>query len=401
DLGGAEQPYWNSYYYLKEALKTQTPKVIVLDITTPGIRAVDFQPENWVVCNIYGMHWNKNKYDALKVSTLEQSFERLAIPLNTIHGRYDELTKEDFTDTNQSISYKGFDPRETVTLFETPDISDVTKTAPISEKAEKYLRKIIELTKEENIPLLMISAPYVVTEDAQMLYNYVFDIADESDIAYIDFNKPYEEMDLDFQTDMAENLHLNESGNEKFSKYLGECLLEKYEIPDRCGNSAYISWETDAINQRQEEAKTSLENTGSISEYLPMLLNKNYIVYLSFGDEMEDLYLDEEVRLQLNTLGISDEKLCGKSAVIVNNGNLLFQSDKEEFKAFISEGTDRLLYFREPDENDVYTTGIYINEDRYAMKKTGISILVYDRQLKQVVDHVNFNIQNGFSLERQ
>jgi hypothetical protein len=32
NLCGAAQPIWNTYYYLEEALKTQTPKVIILDI---------------------------------------------------------------------------------------------------------------------------------------------------------------------------------------------------------------------------------------------------------------------------------------------------------------------------------------------------------------------------------
>ena len=31
NLCGAAQPIWNTYYYLEEALKTQTPKVIILD----------------------------------------------------------------------------------------------------------------------------------------------------------------------------------------------------------------------------------------------------------------------------------------------------------------------------------------------------------------------------------
>ena len=34
DLGGSEQPVWNSYYYVKEALKTQKPSVLVLDCFT-------------------------------------------------------------------------------------------------------------------------------------------------------------------------------------------------------------------------------------------------------------------------------------------------------------------------------------------------------------------------------
>ena len=62
DLAGAEQPFWNSYYFIREALKTQTPGVIVLDITTPGIRPIDYQPENWLITNTYGIKRNADRY---------------------------------------------------------------------------------------------------------------------------------------------------------------------------------------------------------------------------------------------------------------------------------------------------------------------------------------------------
>mgnify|MGYP000718372696 FL=1 len=34
-MTGAEQPLWNSYYNLKEALKNQKPKLVVLDMFCP------------------------------------------------------------------------------------------------------------------------------------------------------------------------------------------------------------------------------------------------------------------------------------------------------------------------------------------------------------------------------
>ena len=167
NLAGAEQPFWNSYYYIKEALKTQTPKIIVLEITTPGIRPIDYQPENWLVTNTYGLKWSKDKYDNIKTSSLDDSFNRLLIPLNTTHGRYVDLTEDDFVDYNNSVNYKGFDPRETTEIFETPDIANVTDRAPLSEKEEKYLRLIIDYVKGQNIPLIFISSPYVVTAEEQ------------------------------------------------------------------------------------------------------------------------------------------------------------------------------------------------------------------------------------------
>ncbi|MCR5000599.1 MAG: hypothetical protein K6A71_02245, partial [Lachnospiraceae bacterium] len=167
DLAGAEQPYWNSYYYIQEALKTQKPKVIVLDISTPGIRPTDYQPENWLITNTYGIKRDRNRYDALKISSLKDSFKRVIIPLNSTHGRYVDLSEEDFTDHNNSVNYKGFDPRETTIYFEAPDVTGVTERGELSDKEVEYLRKIIEYVQGTGIPLLFISSPYVVTAEEQ------------------------------------------------------------------------------------------------------------------------------------------------------------------------------------------------------------------------------------------
>ena len=42
-LTGAEQPLWNNYFLLKEALKTQKPKLIVLDMFCPSRFYDDYQ----------------------------------------------------------------------------------------------------------------------------------------------------------------------------------------------------------------------------------------------------------------------------------------------------------------------------------------------------------------------
>lgn len=156
DLGGAEAPSFTSYYHLKEALKTQKPKVIMYEISIAALRPTLNPPEFWVEDNNYGMKWNSNRINMLKANTMEETFTKLLFPLSAMHGRYTDLKEDDFVDVHNSINYKGFDPREYTTVFETPDISGVTAKTPCSEKAEDYLRRIIELTKEENLSLIHI-----------------------------------------------------------------------------------------------------------------------------------------------------------------------------------------------------------------------------------------------------
>lgn len=259
DLGGAEAPAWNSYYFMREALKTQTPKVIMYDATIVGYRQdVLTQPEVWSMTNNYGMHWNRNRVEQLYNNTenIEQ-FKKLLFPLDSMHSRYKELTKNDFKDVNNDISYKGFDYRNTTQSFDRPDMSSVTDIAPCDEKHEKYLRLMIGLAREKNIPFVVMITPYVVTPEQQVYFNYVEQICNEENVTYIDFNKMYDELGLDFQTDMSEDIHVNLAGSQKLTEYLGKYVKEGYEVADHRGDALYSSWDKDAeINRqiREEEA---------------------------------------------------------------------------------------------------------------------------------------------------
>lgn len=381
DLGGAEQPYWNSYYFLKEALKTQRPKVVVLDITIPGIRSVQFQPENWVVTNLYGMKWNKNRIDATKASTLEQSYQRLLFPMYTIHGRYNDLKKNDFIDINRDISYKGFDFRDNTRAFERPEVENVTDLTPMTEKEEKYFRLILELAKEENIPLLLISVPFAVNEDAQKIYNYTFEIGREEGIEGIDFNKLYDEIGMDFENDMADEFHLNIPGSKKFTTYLGKILKEKYSVPDHRGDEEYFSWNLDALNQRQEVASYYLNHPESLESYIEQLKNDEYVTFINVGSEIddEDLLIFAE---EFNNKGLDIIKT--NSGIIINNEKILFESIEDSFSAFIDEGRNKLLFERKKIDEDIENY-MFFNEDVYEIDEETIAFLVYDRQLEKCV----------------
>ena len=72
DLGGTIQPLWNTYFYMKEALKTQTPKLIVLDCYTATLTE-EYQEESGMIKNTFGMKFSKNKIDAICASAEKSS----------------------------------------------------------------------------------------------------------------------------------------------------------------------------------------------------------------------------------------------------------------------------------------------------------------------------------------
>ncbi len=390
DLGGAEQPFWNSYYFLKEALKTQKPKVIVLDITIPGIRSEEYQLRVWSVTNLFGIHFNRNRIDATRISVPSSSFETLLNPMNEMHTRYSDLDKDDFIDSNRSVNYKGFDLRDGIVPYETPDMSGVTELTPMTEKEELYYRKIIELTREEKIPLLLVSVPFPVYEEAQKIYNYEFKIAKEEGVPYIDYNKGnhYAEMDLDFKTDMADEFHLNITGNEKFSKYLGAQLKETYDLTDHRGDEKYDSWEVNALIERQETAAARLNRAKTPEDYARVLKNENYITFFNAGSEADGLMSAHAAAL--DALGIGADWRVQGMHLILRGDRVSYASAEKEQKVLIDLKKTRLLLVSEEDTEQGSRTLLMVDDRRNEFESSGIAFIVYDSVLDRVVSRREF-----------
>lgn len=362
NLGGAEATTWNSYYYLKEVVKTQKPKVIFYDV---GILAnepdVEFQKDKWAITNNYGMKWNKNRIDQLLENTEDfDSFRELVFPLGTMHSRYLELTENDFDDKNNNITYKGFDYRSATTSLEEQDVSHVIGQTPLTEKQEEYIVKMFDLAKEANIPFVVIVAPYMVSEEDQRIFNYINELCDNNEIIFIDFNELYDELGIDFATDFAEELHMNFSGTEKYSSYLGKYITDNYDVTDHRGDKKYASWEADALINRQNRLAYDINNTYDADEINSVIMNDNYVVF-KVGEMTE--------------LSIYDD---GKEIV--------YADGDKEYKSNITDGDLRIIVHRVGE-----TSTININGEEIEIGFPWRRVIAYDKVLKKIVyDHCSY-----------
>lgn len=356
DLGGAEATTWNSYYYFKEALRTQRPKVVLYDV---GILAykpeVEVQESKWVMTNNYGMKWGLNRINQLRANTLDySSFRKLFFPLDTMHSRYLDITENDFNDINNDVSYKGFDYRDAVTPLERPDVSYVTDRTQLSDKQEEYLLKMFELSKAENIPFVVVVAPYQETEDDQKIYNYISDLCNENEIQFINFNRMYDELDIDFSSDYAENLHMNFSGTKKYSSYLGQYIVNNYDITDHRGDIRYASWERDALICRHNRSAYFLKNGSDFNEKSAIVYNKDYIVFEV--DNMANL------------------------SVYDDGEEIIHHEGSGEYRSNVVDGDLRLIVSRSED-----ITTININREEIVIGFPWRRIVAYDKVLNRVV----------------
>lgn len=253
----AEQPLWNSYHYLVEALKTQNPELIVLDVFTPA-RFYDDIQEKWLAENVEGMRFSWNKYKMVQASTDTEHLSWL-FGYPRYHDRYTQLTESDFDhffwNRKERAAWKGYIEMNAQAQMTEMDMTGVTAREPLTEKAQYYLDQIIELTKKENIPLLLLNAPYLVEETDQYRYNEIAAQASEHGILFLNTNYPeiYREIGMDFEHDFADHAHLNAQGAKKYASYLGRWIKEHYQVTDRRGQSGYESWENQTVAYSAEE----------------------------------------------------------------------------------------------------------------------------------------------------
>lgn len=299
DYSGAEQPLWMTYYYMKELLKYQSPKMIVLDMYAPARFKDDYQYE-WIEENIQGMRFSLNKLQMLFDSVELKEFRNYFPDFFSYRSRYAEVKKDDFTyifqEKEKLESFKGYTPYFDVTEYQLPEVSTDERKG-LTSKSEKYLKKIISYADEKDIQLVFIVAPYMITTHDKETYNTIMDIAHENDIIFIDYNEYVEEMGLDYATDLNDDSHLNYSGSCKFTRYLAE-LLSGSNLPDRRGSEGYESWDEHVLYIKEQLTHEEKQKKDMESSSLPERIQNVNIRETIEGIEEKLQVLQEEIYIE-------------------------------------------------------------------------------------------------------
>ena len=238
-LWGSTQPIWNAYYNLVEALKTQHPKVVVLESLCLGHDAVTYGYVN-AVKNTLGMRWSRNKVDAILASYDKEDLGYAFFPMAQYHGRYAELADQDFSDYFWNNSIHEHNTQNWNAVCPMAEPSTIQERLPIGDKQMKYFKKIVYLCQKNNIPLVVLTAPYTAPDEERARQNTVNDLLEEEGIPLIDCLTNYEDYGFDFATDFGDTAgHLNSTGCAKLTRVLGQYLKDNYDLPDRTGDPLF------------------------------------------------------------------------------------------------------------------------------------------------------------------
>lgn len=271
-LGSAQQLIWHSYYLLEDALKYEKPEVVVFSVLSMMYDTP--QKEAYNRMSIDGMPLSLSKIKSAKAAMLpEEDLITYIFPLLRYHSRWNELSNEDFEYwfKKDKIAHNGYLMR--VDVKPAGSFPNPRKLADyrFGETSYKYLDKIVKLCKDNDIELVLLKAPSLYPHWYEQWDEQMIDYANKNDLLYINTLNNLDDIGLDFNTDTYDaGLHLNLSGAEKASVFLGNILKTEFNLADRRQDEnlkALWKEKADAYYKMEEDQYKELEEYGYLLKF--------------------------------------------------------------------------------------------------------------------------------------
>ena len=236
-----------SYYYLQEALKTQSPRVIILD-AQPATYGMDNPARGRIIMSTFGIRDPLIRLQAISASVRQEELLSYALGYPQVHSMYAEVTAADFAippdNGGRGASWKGYIEYNETQRATKPAQADWNQTArPLSSKQQLYFEKILALANEHGINVLVVGFPTPYYASDIPYYNTLRGIAERYQAMFINYNHPDYQKSWDYARDFADNQHVNIRGSAKLTEKLARDLQIRYALPDRRGEAAYRSYD--------------------------------------------------------------------------------------------------------------------------------------------------------------
>lgn len=235
-----QQSLLTSYYWLQEALRYQSPKVVVIDpalLFTWEEASPLNSSEPYTRSALDFMKWSPVKKQAVKdVCFWDPEHKEISYyyPLFRYHDRWKDLEPEDF---NASLLRSKFGLHGYVMLSSESENTEYIPFYPDYEKYQEmlpvmqgYLERIFELCVQNGMGLFFVRTPACSATIGQ--FDTLQQYADTHHLSYFDLNEArfYEKIQYDFAKDNAENSHANYKGAAKITDFVGEVLVEGFGL---------------------------------------------------------------------------------------------------------------------------------------------------------------------------
>lgn len=431
NLASARQPLAVARYALQTALKTQDPKVFVLDVSSLFTDFYDGAGFKYVTEQV---PLSAEKLQLLQeMSTLSDDEDDMVsglFPMINYHSRWKELDENDFTYLKDSdhfftkgyylnvkeipsyidVDYMNNEAQEMIAdnlkvtyTWEEQQLStekedDELYEANVSDYNLQVLLDIADICEENGVKLLLVKIP-VVDSPAMYMSSWtekrsavVKEIAEEYKLDYLDMVYDVD-CGIEWLTDTADGgCHLNFLGAEKVTHILGQYLVENYKLEQQ----EYTAWDKDTKLYDDLKNVASLEMETDFYQYMSKLKSDfaDKTVFIVCTNEMSNGLSEREISL-LRSMGFNADYENGyrqSYIAVMENGEVTFEQMSNRAikkKGTVGDSVEYVLYSAGHYVGS--TSGIKIGGETFGTNQIGLNIVVYDQDKDIVLDEVNFN----------
>lgn len=369
-FGGECQPLEITLQYMKEAFKTQHPKLVVLDIFGVSNSIESCRTAGSAKVNTEDLKLNQDKIDAIR--TYDQDVLFNIFDVAKYHHRILEMSTKDYENGFKKFDNTnfGFTLAYPYGQYQSDYIysQDMDELQPDADKLN-LLTSIIKLCHEQDIEIILIKTPYYASDEDAQIYNYIEKYSKENGIGFINFNKMLDEIDYKFDFD-GSIWHSNCIGSMKISTYLSHYIQDKVHIVT---SKNLYAQEYNRLYVKTEVAM--LSKTTDILDWIKIAKSLDGTIILNYQGS-DNLWLPEDKINCLVELGLDMNHIDENQIVLINQ-------DK-------TSSNDNVQFVVNDHKIDVNTQGgLLIDDMLMNSSETNLTLSIIDNSTGYLVDTIS------------
>jgi hypothetical protein len=404
NLGSEQQSPVLSYFWLKEALRFQSPKVVIWESNF----ASRIHPEYEINTSepltrkcLDPMRYSSVKKEAVRtICGFDSTQSELSYYLTNIrfHNRWTEMTEQDFmqkqVDSAELFGYYPvlYDAPNEYNPFEPGDLQD---TSGADERMLEYVRKMQELCRENGIQFVIVSFPGTYMNDG--VNNALGAMGEEENTDYYNFclKENYDLLKAELPKENTTN-HANIWGAVKFTDYMGELLSGEYGVAPRKEDC----FEKEKPYLERTLKACEMETSTDVATYMQLLKDSDYAAlgavegYSDWLNNPSSIALLKEFGLD-DSFGHADGDGFVAALQYQKESKALSGRDPQALKGRI-DNTDAIYSVESYGIPGSKECKIEIDGVDYALHQNGLNVVVYDTVRHRVVDSIVITA-NGLS----
>ena len=309
NMGGPNCSLPTSYYMLKMAIKYHKPKIAVLDVILSDKNDIIW---DYSLAHHYmdAFPLTEEKIEAVNVLFPDTKAKlEMLFPYYVYHAGWKDIDGEALKKAFSQEHWPTFGA-EYESLISSVDavpefVSQDSGNDGIETTGHEYIRKFVELCRENDIQPMLMFLPAGVDEAEQRAANEVYRIAGEMAVPYV--NLIYEEGLINYFTDYTDGGgHLNPSGARKVTAWIGNYLTSNSEVIDHRNDGKYSVLWNETYGKYRDFISNIMKESADARTALMNLYNNNYYSYIEISPGYDKDSVDQMLLDQLTDEGLAE-----------------------------------------------------------------------------------------------